>query len=449
MNNHALTDPRPPAPPAPLGGRPDVGRTLALGVAVIVVFLGGFATWAALAPLASAVVAPGVVEVLGERKTVQHLEGGLIADILVQEGDTVLAGQPLVLLDNTRTGALRSLLEHQVAAAAALAKRLEAERDGLPAIAFPAWLRQPAGASDGDAAVNVLAAQERIFDARARSLRTRVAIQERRVAQFHQEASGFRQHIAAQERELALLRAELADVAALVEKGYEPRTRLRALQRREAALQGSRARNRAAIARLDEHVAATRLEIAHLRDSRRREAVEELRQVEAQLSELRERLAAARHVEARTQVRAPASGTVVGLRVFTRGGVLAPGDTLMDIVPARAGLVISARLNPLDIDTVSPGLSAQVRLLAFSALDTEPQAGEVVGVSADRLVDPRTGASYYEARVALQPESGTAGPQRLRPGMPVEVLIVTGSRTPLQYLLRPLAATFRRALREH
>ena len=448
MNNHAVTHRHPPAAPAPLGGRMDVGRTLALGVAVIVVFLGGFATWAALAPLASAVVAPGVVEVLGQRKTVQHLEGGLIADILVQEGDAVLAGQPLVLLDNTQTGALRSLLEQQVAAAAALGKRLEAERDGLPAIVFPAWLRQPAGALDGDAAATVLAAQERIFQARARSLRNRVAIQERRVAQFHEEAAGFREHIAAQERELALLRAELADVAALVEKGYEPQTRLRALQRREAALQGSRARNRAAIARLEEQVAATRLEIADLRDSRRREAVEELRQVEAQLSELRERLAAARHVEARTQVRAPAAGTVTGLRVFTRGGVLAPGDTLMDIVPAHAGLVIAARVDPLDIDAVSPGLSAQVRLLVFSALDTAPQLGEVVGVSADRLVEPRTGASYYEARVALHPESGAAAAHRLRPGMPVEVLIVTGTRTPLQYLLRPLAATFRRALRE-
>ena len=435
-------------PAAHVGGPIGVARTVALGVAVIVIFVGGFAAWAALAPLASAVVAPGVVEVLGERKTVQHLEGGLIADILVQEGDEVAAGQPLVLLDGTQSGAVRTLLEQQLAAAAALGKRLEAARDGLPAIAFPDWLRQSAGDVAAADTENVLATQERIFQARGRSLQTRVAIHQRRMAQFQQEASGFREHIAAQDRELALLDEEIADVAALVEKGYEPRTRLRALQRRAAAVTGGRARNRAAIARLDQQVAAARLQIADLRHARHREAVEELRDVAAQLSELRERLAAARDVEARTQVRAPVAGTVVGLRVFTRGGVVSPGEALMDIVPAHAGLVITARVDPLDIDSVSPALPAEVRLLAASRLDTSPLPGEVVRVSADRLLEPRTGLPYYEARVALHDAPGAAAAHTLHPGTPVEVLIVTGSRTPLQYLLRPIAASFRRALRE-
>ena len=421
-----------------------VGWILALGVAVIVVFVGGFAAWAALAPLASAVVAAGVVEVVGERKTVQHLEGGLVADILVQEGDAVAAGQPVVVLDGTRSGALRSLLEQQHASATALGKRLEAERDGLPAIQFPDWLRESAG----DGTDDVQATQGRIFEARAQSLRTRVAIHERRVAQLREEASGFREHIAAQDRELALLGEEISDVAALVEKGYEPQTRLRALQRREAGISGSQARNRATIARIEQQIAETHLAMAELHQSRQREVVEALREVETQLSDLRERLSAARDVDARTQIRAPVSGTVVGLRVFTRGGVVGPGEALMDIVPAEAGLVIAARVDPLDIDSVSPGLPAEVRLVAFSRLTMAPLAGEVVGVSADRLVEPRTGAPYYEARVALDRASGVVAPGELHPGMPVEVLIVTGTRTPLSYLVRPIAARFRRALRE-
>lgn len=421
-----------------------VGWTLGFGVAVILVFVGGFGAWAALAPLASAVVAPGVVEVVGERKTVQHLEGGLVADILVQEGDSVVAGQPLVVLDGTRSGAMRSLLENQYQSATALTKRLEAERDGLSEIAFPAWLREAVG----DGTDDVLATQERIFLARAQSLQTRVAIHERRVAQLREEASGFREQIAAQDRELELLGDEIGDVRALVEKGYEPQTRLRALQRREAGISGSRARNRAAIARIEEQVAATHLAMEELHQSRQREVVEELRVVEAQVSELRERLAAARDVDARTQVRAPVSGTVVGLRVFTRGGVVGPGEALMDIVPAQAGLMIAARVDPLDIDSVLPGLPAEVRLVAFSRLTTAPLSGEVVGVSADRLVEPRTGASYYEARVTLEAESGVASATELLPGMPVEVLIVTGTRTPLSYLVQPIADRFRRALRE-
>lgn len=440
------------APPAggAQKGRQAAGRgmgvawTLALGAAVILVFLGGFAAWATLAPLASAVVAPGVVEVVGERKTVQHLEGGLVADILVQEGDAVAAGQPVVVLDRTESGALLAMLEKQYESATALGKRLEAERDGRPEIAFPAWLREAAG----DGADGVLATQERIFQARAQSLQTRVAIHQRRVAQLREEASGYRQHIAAQDRELALLAEEIADVKALVEKGYEPQTRLRALQRYEAGVSGSRARNRASIARIEEQIAATHLAIEELHQGRRREAVEELREVETQLSALRERLSAARDVDARTQVRAPVSGTVVGLRVFTRGGVVGPGEALMDIVPAEAGLVIAARVDPLDIDSVSPGLTAEIRLVAFSRLTMAPLAGEVMGVSADRLVEPRTGASYYEARVRLDPTSGVVAPGELHPGMPVEVMIVTGTRTPLSYLVRPLAATFRRALRE-
>ena len=432
--------PVPPATGNPMG----VGRPLALGLVVIVVFVGGFAAWATLVSLASAVVAPGVVEVVGERKTVQHLEGGLVADILVQEGDTVVAGQPVVVLDGTQSGAARSVLEQQQVSAAALGKRLQAERDGLEAIDFPAWLR----AAEEEDVGGVLATQARIFEARAQSLRTREAIHERRVAQLQEEASGFREHIAAQDRELELLGDEIADVAALVEKGYEPQTRLRALQRREAAVSGSRARNRAAIARIEQQVAAVHLSTAELRQSRQREVVEELREVERQLSELGERLAAARDVDARTQIRAPVSGTVVGLRVFTRGGVVGPGEALMDIVPAQAGLVVAAWVDPLDIESVSPGLSAEVRLVAYSRLTMAPLTGEVVGVSADRLLEPRTGAPYYEARVVLGQESRDMAAGKLHPGMPVEVLIVTGARTPLEYLLKPIAASFRRALRE-
>ena len=436
------------APKAPRPGRRrrmGVARIIALGTVVIVLFFGGFGAWAVFAPLESAAIAQGVLSVSGKRKTVQHLEGGIVADILVREGDRVTAGQILLVLDDTRARAALSLLEGQHRSSAALKARLEAERDGLPEVLYPEWLRR---AVREGAAGDLLATQDRIFNARARSLANRTAIYRQRIGQLREEATGLEEEIEAQDRQTELLDEEMDGLRGLIERGFEGKPRLLALARRKAEVAGARARNRALIARVEQRVGETRLTIGELANQRLTEVVAELREVEARMSDLRERIAAARNVFSRTRVVAPVAGTVVNLQVFTRGGVIGQGEALMDIVPAGGELVIEVQVEPTDIDTVYPDLPAQVRLTAFSHLTTPILAGTVLQVSADRLTDDRTGAAFYEARIALDPGQPALANLKLQPGMPAEVMIVTGKRTALDYLIKPIVASFRRSLRE-
>lgn len=419
-----------------------VGPTIAFGIVVVVVFLGGFGTWAALAPLKSAAIAQGIVIVNSKRKTVQHLEGGIVADILVKEGEVVAAGQSLVVLDDTQVRASFSLLESQYHSTAALRARLEAERDGLPQVRWPEWLRQ--AVSDED----VLVTQERIFSARAHLLDNQTAIYNHQIAQMQEEIIGLKEEIKAQDLQIALLDEELHALSELVEKGYESKPRLLALMRVNAQIAGERASNRARIARVEQRIGETRLKMSELGNTQIKRVVEDLRETESRISDLRERLSAAHHVLSRTHVAAPVSGTVVDLRVFTRGGVVGPGEPLMDIVPAGDDLIIEARVEPTDIDVVYPELMAQVRLTAFSHLTTPMLSAKVIQISADRLFDDRTGAPFYLARVALDPSQPELGDLKLQPGMPAEVMIVTGERTPLDYLLKPIATSFGRALHE-
>ena len=262
------------------------------------------------------------------------------------------------------------------------------------------------------------------------------------------EATGLGEEIEAQDRQLALLEEEIAAFRALVERGVEGKPRLLALQRARAEAAGARARNRAQVARVEQKVGEMLLTIEELGNTRLNEVAAALREVEVRLSDLREGMASARHVLSRTRVLAPVSGTVVNLRVFTRGGVVGPGEALMEIVPAGDRLVVEARVEPMDIDSVYRGLPAQVRLTAFSQITTPALSGEVARVSADRLVDERTGAPYYEARIALDAGQPGLADLKLQPGMPAEVMIVTGERTALEYLLEPIVASFGRALRE-
>ena len=414
---------------------------MGLAGAVVALFLGGFAAWAALAPLESAAIAPGTLGVSGERKTVQHLEGGIVAGIAVAEGAAVAAGQTLLVLDDTQPRATLARLEGQHRSAAALEARLIAERDGLDAIAWSERLRT--SVDDG-----ILATQERIFAARKASFDNEIAILEQRIAQIREQTAGYEGQIAAQDREIALLSEEARDVRSLVERGHMPKPRLRALERAEAEIVGDRASNRAQVARLAQAAGETRLQIVRLGNARLTEVTTELREVEARLADLNERLTAARDVLARTHVTAPVAGTVVGLGVFTHGAVIARGQRLMDIVPAGERLVVEARVAPTDIDSVAVGLPAQVRLTAFSLLTTAPLDGRVTRVSADAFTDERTGAAWYEARIDLDPGQPGLADLDLVPGMPAEVMIVTGSSTPLEYLLKPILTSFDRALRE-
>jgi HlyD family type I secretion membrane fusion protein len=420
---------------------PDIGRSVAVGVIASALFFGGLGSWATLAPLSSASLGIGVIAVEGDRKTVQHFEGGIVAAIHVQDGDRVAAGQLLVQLDKTHARAALDQLRARTHDAQARAARLLAERNGKEKIEFPVHLNNAQTAQ-------IVAGERQIFATRQRALRSRAGILEQRIAQFEEEIGGLRGQIAAESRQLQLIGEEILGLKSLVAKKLSGSQRLLELQRRSAEIDGNRARRIADIARAKQNIAEERLKILDLDTTRSNEVAAELREVQSLDADLTERMRAANDVLERTDIKAPLAGSVVGLTVNTVGGVITPGQALLDIVPSDARLVVQARVQPEDIDTVEPGLEAQVVLTALNRRNTPPISGQVVSVSADRLEDQRTGLPYFLARIEL-PESTPQSPlPELYPGMQAEVIIVTGKRTALDYVLRPLTRAFDRALRE-
>lgn len=415
-----------------------VAGTVAIGV-----FFGGLGSWAAIAPLDSAAVAPAVLNVETRRKTVQHLEGGIVAEILVSEGAAVAAGQPLLRLDPTQARANLQQLRIRRRALQALEARLLAERDGTEHVDF-------AGVGTAGEASNAVIADElRVFAARRRAIEGEEAILRNRITQFDEEIVGLNGQIAAQATQIELIDEELAAQEKLFERKLTGMQRLIELKRERAEIAGSRNQQIAAVARIRQRIAEENLRILELDTTRINEVVEQLREVRTSLSDLSERIRAAEDVLERTTILAPLDGVIVDLRVHTVGGVVGAGEALLDIVPEGERLVAEARVDPIDIDAVAPGLRAQVVLSAFDRRTVAPVEGIVSSVSADRLTDARTGVPYYLARVVLPDDAMKAHEGlELSPGMQAEVMILTGEQTALGYLVTPVIRSFRRALRE-
>jgi HlyD family secretion protein/epimerase transport system membrane fusion protein len=277
----------------------------------------------------------------------------------------------------------------------------------------------------------------------------RTSILRKRIGALREEVTGLERKIAAQATQLRLLAVELADHDVLLEKGLVTKPRMLELQRLQADVAGGRGENLALIARANERIGEAELQILDLQATQAQEVVKELREVEREVYDTAERLRAAEDVVARTGIRAPLDGVVVGLKVHTPGGVIAPGERLMDIVPSGDRLVVEAQVDPGNIDVVHAGLRTYVRLTPFDKRDAPLLSGRVVSVSADRLTDERTGAAYYLARIELIDDPAQVlGGGALYPGMPAEVMIVTGARTALDYLLKPITRSLSRAFRE-
>lgn len=430
----------------PEGDPANVGSIARTGFIVIVLFFGVFGAWAWLAPLDSAAIAIGSVSVESNRKTIQHLEGGIVAEILVGEGDRVDANEIVVQLDATQARASRDLLVGRLGEALVLEARLIAERDNAGEVDFP---EAELSNWDSEAAARAIKGQKGIFESRRAAQRGREGVFRQRIAQLNEQIGGLHGQIDSEDRQIALLEEELVDVRELVEKGLARRPRLLALERNVAALEGDRSSNRASIASSKQAIGETELRISELHIQRQNEVLEELRGDQAAIADLRERLLAAQAILARTSIRSPLDGTVVDLRIHTTGGVLRPGEAIMDIVPRNDKLVIDVRIDPQDIDVVSPGLRAHVMLTALNRRAQIPLSGTLTSVSADLLQDPQTGAIYYLGRVELDVQQpGLVGGPTLYPGMQAEVMIITGNNTPLDYLLRPLTRSLRRAMRD-
>ncbi len=418
------------------------------GCVVIGLGLGGFGVWAAAAPLAGAAIAPGVISPDGSRRTVQHLEGGIVRRILVEEGSVVQKGDPLVVLEDVQARAGYDVLNARFHTLAAAQSRLLAEQAGAKDIRFPDWLIDATG--EDATALEAMVAQRQLFRTRAKGLADRRAILARRIAQLREEIAGLEAQIAADGQQSGLIAEEVEGLDQLYRKGLATKTRLLALRRAQSEIEGDRAERRARIARARQAIGETELQIVAQGTALLDEANEELSRVQAELAEVEQRLTASRDVLERTVVRAPSAGTVVQLRVHTPGGVIRPGEPLLDIVPDDEELLVDARLSPMDIDVVAAGLSAQVILPAFKLRHLPRIEGRVRTISADAIVDPHTGERYFEARIEVDPEQLAALEPKveLTSGMPAEVYIMTGERTMLDYLLQPVFDSLRRAFRK-
>lgn len=428
------------APPVPATGGPLMFGLLAIGL-----FVGGFVAWSSHAPLAEAAIAVGEIRAEGQRRTIQHLEGGIVQEILARDGDRVRAGQVLLRLDTIQAGAQTEALRAQRLSLLAQEARLAAEAEGLPAIAFPRDLLVAADPRAEEA----MSGQRALFAARAAAFAGQMAALAARREQQQATLAAIGGQADSQARQLELIRQEEESVRRLVAQGLERMPRLLALQRQMAALEGNRADLDGQAARAQAVIAELDGERARLEQARQAEIATERREVATRLADVTERLRAAEDVSTRREVLAPEDGTILHSRIFTRGAVLRPGEPAMELVPARDRLLAEVQLSPTDIERVHPGQPAEIRLPAYRQRIAPYLEGEVVEVAADVTHDDRRGISYYRVRIAI-PDDQLArlpgGP--LRPGMPAEALIRTGERSLARYLLQPLLDSFHRAFRE-
>jgi HlyD family type I secretion membrane fusion protein len=427
-------------------GRPDLRPLVLAGFAIIAVAFGAFGGWAALAPLAGGVVASGSVIVDSNRKKLQHPDGGVVKEILARNGEHVHAGQALVLLDRTVAESTLGVIQVGLEAARAQEARLTAERNKQSDVVFPPDLLSQSGSPR---TADILATQRHTFHARRSSHDGQVSILNERIAQLNEQIAGLEAQQLAAGRQLSLIQDELGAKRQLLAKGLVELPKVLALEREAARLEGEQGELASNIAKARQTIGETRLQIIQVDNEAREKTESELRDVQSRIFDLQERLTAARHVLDNVAVRAPEDGVVVDLSVHTPGGVIKPGETMLEIVPDRDRLVIEVHVRPLDIPQLMVGQEAEIRFPAFRRRVTPNIFGKLAYVSADSLRDERTGEPYYLARIeAPNAQVARLGDQHLQPGLPAEVLIKTAERTALEYLTQPLLDCLTKAWRE-
>jgi HlyD family type I secretion membrane fusion protein len=425
---------------------PKTFPAILFGGLTVLLFVGGLTAWSTLAPLESAALAPGYVSIEMSRKTLSHLEGGIIRTIHVREGEQVKRGQTLITLEATKASASLALRRGRHLALAARAARLIAETSDQKTIAFPKLLHSRAGEPQ---IREILDGEIAIFETHKKTLQSQTSILKQQNTQFAALIAGLRKGIQAQDKQLRVLREEIKLYQYLLKRGLTQKPRVLELQGREAEIEGRRSQNEGEIARTKQRMGETELRISDLHTESRNKAAEELRTIQTELVGLGSQILAAEDILNRTVIVAPIDGTVIALREFTAGGVIGPGKPIMHIVPTNDRLLVDARVNPRDIDVVSAGLLAKVHLTAFQRRHVRPLEGRVLSVSADRLIEDRTGEAYYLVRIELTESPGDVlDGAVLQPGMAAEVMIVTGARSAMEYLLEPLTRSLNAAFRE-
>jgi membrane fusion protein, type I secretion system len=438
------TDLLPPA--APGSSRDSIHRHLLAGGLIVLLLAGGVGGWAATTQIAGALIAQGSVVVDSNVKKVQHPTGGVVGKLNVQDGDRVKAGDILVQLDDTITRANLAIVTKGLDELTARKARLEAERDGAESVMFPRMLL--AHAEEAPVAI-AIANERKLFELRRTARLGQKAQLKQRITQLQDEISGLNAQQEAKAREISLIGKELDGVRELWKNNLVQITRLTALERDAARLEGERAQLIAAVAQTKGKISETELQIIQIDQDLSSEVAKDMREVDAKFGEFVERKVAAEDQLKRIDIRAPQDGVVLESKVHTVGGVIQAGDAIMLIVPESDNLQVEAKISPRDIDQVQVGQSAMLRFSAFNLRTTPEINGTVTRIAADTTADQRTGQTYYNTRIAMpKGELARLGEVKLIPGMPVEAFVQTGERSVMSYLIKPLQDQFMRAFRE-
>lgn len=424
-----------------------IRQLLQLGGGLCVLLIVGVGGWAATATLAGAIIAPASVVVEGDVKKIQHQIGGIVAELNVKNGDFVKAGDVLIRLDSTLTGASLTMVTQTLDELKGRRARLLAEQAAAQTILFPPELLNEAHGDNGVA--RIIAGEQRLFQARKTARAGQEAQLRERIAQLNEEAQGLSAQRNAKDQEITYILDELRGVESLRERNLIPLNRVTALRRDSTRLEGEKGQIISAIAQAKGKVAETELKIIQIGQDLDTEVLRDLRDIEGRIGELIERRISAEDQFRRSELRAPQSGIVHELSVHTVGGVIAPGETVMLIIPQSEGLSVEARVPPQNIDQIRLGQTVMIKFSAFDQSTTPQLAGTVSLVAADITRDPKTNQPYYAIRVAISDKQmARLKGLRLVPGMPAEAHLQTHMRTALSYLAKPLTDQFSRAFRE-
>ncbi|MGF1445628.1 MAG: HlyD family type I secretion periplasmic adaptor subunit [Pikeienuella sp.] len=440
--------------PSPKGGQQkskgdkwSAGGFIRFGLVTVAILLGGLGTWSATAKLAGAVVANASLRVTGQQQVVQHPDGGVVGEILVEEGDRVEGGQVLVRLDGTSMRAELAALEGQLFELMARRGRLMAEQAERDEIVFDMELLE-AAANDPEVEI-LVEGQLALFEARKLTIQREIEVMQERQSQTGEQIIGTEAELKALRDQIALIEDELVDLTSLASRGLTTNERVVSRKREKARLEGQYGQMLAQNAQLKGQISELEIEQVRMLDERREEAITELREIGFRELELKQNRIQLREQLDRLDIRAPRGGIVYDKRVFAIKSVIRPADPIMFIVPTDTGMVIEARVEPIDIDAVYLGQEAALRFSAFNTRTTPELTGHVVKISADAFTDEQTGAQFYKVDVDLDPgEEAKLEGLELVAGMPVETHIQTGERTPLNYIMKPMLDYINRAARE-
>lgn len=419
-----------------------VHRPTITGYLIVMIFVVGFGAWAAYAPLAGGAVAYGIVGPNSSRRTIQHLEGGIVRELRVREGDKVVAGQTLIVLEPIQARSNYDGLLNQELASLAKQARLSAEKSGVASVIFPRALHA------GDSLLPFAQSQQQLFEARRQTHEARKRLLEQRGRQLTEQIKGYKIQIESLNTQLGYIREEVNAKQILLERGLVPKPEALRLKRAESELSGRQAEFVTEIGKAEQQIGETRLQLLSADAERLEEITADSDKVRAELAATKEQLRASADVLKRTTIAAPVDGTVINLRTKTLGGVVQRGEPLMEIVPAKDALIVEARVAPNDIHRVHPNQPAQIHLSSYSFRVMPRIDGVVRAVSPDRVTDAGGYQSYFLARVEVDRASLDAAHVTLMPGMPADVIFVAEKRTLLEYLLQPFTRMTRQGMRE-